>query len=82
MPVALHSGFTAIYKIDWPEARQCLLHLLQIYNALVSKATQIFLYFPGFHAVFLALFAAQCKDSHIDASQIRVAEVVLFLQAK
>jgi hypothetical protein len=48
----------------------------------VSKATQIFLYFLGFHAVFLALFAAQCKDSHIDASQIRSAEVVLFLQAK
>jgi hypothetical protein len=67
MPVALHSGFTAIYKIDWPEGQQWLLHPLQIYNASMSKATQIFLYFPSFHTVFLALFAAQCKDSHIDA---------------
>jgi hypothetical protein len=33
----------------------------------VSKATQIFLYFQAFRAVFLALFASQCKDSHIDA---------------
>jgi hypothetical protein len=45
----------------------------------MSKATQIFPYFQGLSAVFLALFASQCKDSHIDAPPTAPPEMVLCL---
>jgi hypothetical protein len=79
MPVALNPGFTSIYKIDRPFANQPRLHFLQIYSASMSKTTQIFLYFQARNAVFLALFASQCKDSHIDAPTTAPLEKVLSL---
>jgi hypothetical protein len=48
----------------------------------MSKATQVFSYFPAAIAVFLALFAPQCKYRHIEAPQTPCSSVVLPVQGK